>query len=257
MRETGLHGEAAVHRRDSDEIPTFHVMHVPGADPVRDQIVASLPDLHPRGAAGVCVHGDPSRRGILHNWLTCLMHAKAEPSTETGWEMVIQDDAIPVKGFIQHLPRALEHSPSAVLSLCHFGDAGEKIAKTGHAYLRGTHTVWGQAVAYHRDILPDLINLGMDVQHLESPVYSKWDDRIPGVLNLIQGGTTAVTARALFDHPHLKSTVGHLGAVHRHPNLTILDPGPDWDAGFKETKAKPHGIMYELAEQITGREIGR
>lgn len=259
MRDPGLIGEAAVHRRDAAEIPTFHVMHVPGADPERDRIVASLPDLHPRGADGICVHADPQRRGILATWLQALMHAQAEPSpTETGWEMVIQDDAIPVQGFEEHLPRALRHSPSPVLSLCHFGDAGQKIANTGHAYLRGTHTIWGQAVAYHRTVLSDLIHLGHDVQHLQSPVYSKWDDRLPGVLNLIKGeGTTAVTARALFDHPHLKSTVGHLGAVHRHPNLTIADPGPDWSAGFKETKAKPHGIMYELASIIAGREIER
>lgn len=257
MRDPGLFGEAAVHRRDSDETPIFHVMHVPGADPERDRLVANLPELHPRGAEGVCVHEDPKRKGVLNTWLSALKHAYHEPSTDTGWEIVIQDDAVPVEGFAQHLPRALQHSPAPVLSLCHLGDAGQKIAATGHAYMRGTHTVWGPAVAYHRDILPDLIRLGVQVKNLNHRVYRSWDDRLPGVLNLIQGGTTAVTARALFDHPHLKSTVGHLSAVHRFPRLTIADPGPDWDAGFKETKAKPNGILYELAELIAGREIER
>lgn len=245
---------------DHGSIPSYytvHTMHVPGADPERDKIVqrqhAEFPDL--------CVHEDPIRRGILATWTEALKCAKATSSAE--WSLIIQDDAIPLPGWEMVLPIALAHSPSPVLSLCHFGDYGKRLAKHGTPYGTATHSVWGQAVAYHRSVLAELIELAEDVAALNSTTYNKWDDRLPGVLNLMKGhGTTAVTTRALFDHPHLKSTVGNAGNRYRHPGLTILDPGPDWSAkpAAHHSDRKPHPIMFQLASTLTGKtqeELGR
>lgn len=227
-------------------IPKFHVMHVPG-NPERDEIVQRQREVHP---GMVHVHEDPTRRGILTTWLEALTCAKGDG---TEWVMVIQDDAIPLPGWEKHLPQVLANAPAPVVSLCHFRDVGAKLAKRGVPFGIGTHTVWGQAVAYHESVLAPLIELGHDVKRLNSRVFNTWDDRLPGVLNMLRGhGYTAVTARALFDHPHLPSLVGHASAIRRHPQLTIEHDGPDWDAHprYFEYKTKPHGIMVELVNRL-------
>lgn len=229
-------------------IPKFHIMHVPGVDPERERIVHQQAEENPSGS---CVHADPHRSGILRNWTGALMCANAEArQSGADWVLVGQDDAKPLTGWQENLIEVLSYAPAPIISLCHTADAGLRMERKSVSFAVGTHTLWGPMVAYRTEVLPRLIEVAQDVLALNHSVYNKWDDRIPGVHNLLHGGTTAVVRWALFDHPHLKSTVGNAGNQHRYPSVTIESSTPDWTLGTMPFWKKPNGLMLELAEAI-------
>lgn len=194
-------------------IPTLHILHVPGADEERDDIVASYLDM-PYPDVHVCVHMDLERRGIMWNWLDA---AKCALQAGDKWSMILQDDAVPMPGWHSALEEALWYSPAPVLGLSYFGAFTEPAFKKSIPYMVGPHLIWGAAVAYRKDFLEGLVPWAQWVY--DTTEYQHDDRLISAYANKI-GVDTALTVRALFDQPVEKSTVGHGGSTRR-PNITL------------------------------------
>lgn len=198
--------------------PRLHVLHVPGADPQRDEIVARLVE---QGDA--CLHLDPGRRGIMSTWLEAVACAATESNP---WAVIVQDDADPLRGWQQHLERACTNSPQPVLGLTYFGQYGSKAAAKGAPFAEGRNLIWGGAVAYHHTFLQGLAEWAPRV--VEQTDYPH-DDRLVAAYAMKRGHRTALVSRAIFDQPVAQSLVGHNTRI-RTPALTILNEGPVWSS---------------------------
>lgn len=191
--------------------PRLHILHVPGADPERDQIVR---DLVEQGNA--CVHEDPSREGCMATWLRCLDCA-VRTDGQYDWTAIVSDDAAPLRGWQQHLERACTYSPSPLLGITHHGSYGRTLLEAGVAYGTGPHTLWGGAIAYHQSQLAPL-------QRFAHPIVERYgyphDDCLVMVFAARQGKPTAMTSRAILGQPHLRSLLNHNTAI-RSPEVTI------------------------------------
>jgi hypothetical protein len=200
----------------------MHVLHVPGVDANRDAITWTL------HRAGAVVHNDPDRQGLLPNWRRALDHAVRE---DREWTVMLSDDAMPLIGWKRHLDLALKHSPKGLLSLCHFGSVGQQTARRGYAYATGHGCLWGIAIGIHRSALAGLPRF---VEHALTvyPEYPHDDGLLSAYAEkATKDGTTAMTARAIFDHADVPTLMGHGGPRdRRRPLLTIAEPGPAWTA---------------------------
>jgi hypothetical protein len=192
---------------------TLHTLHVPGADPARDEIV----DIQ-RQQTGtrVCLHLDPERRGVVPTWLEALDCAAR---ADEEWSVVIQDDALPLLGWQAQLPAAAHHSPSPALGLTHFGTYGAKALAKNRPYAVGPNLIWGGAVAYHRAILRPLA--AWSRRQYNDTGFPHDDVLVPAWL-MAHSLTTALAARALFDQPVTQSLLGHNTAIRR-PSTTIVN----------------------------------
>ena len=194
----------------------LHILHVPGADEHRDDIVASYiddPDVQ------VCLHEDPERRGIMHNWLAAAQCALDHDLTgkTRAWSIIIQDDAVGMPGWKRVIEEALWYAPAPVLGMSYFGQITDSAQKKNIPYLVGPHLIWGAAVAYRHDFLAGLVPFAKRVW--EEYGYPHDDRLISAYANRI-GVDTALTVRALFDQPVERSTVGH-GGGNRRPLHTL------------------------------------
>ncbi|QNJ56040.1 glycosyltransferase [Microbacterium phage Rasputia] len=192
----------------------IHILHVPGADAHRDEVVATYaanPDID------VCVHADPERRGIMVNWLEAAQCA-LDDAHAPKWSIIIQDDAVGGPGWVRDVEEACWFSPAPVLGMSYFGKITESAFKRGYPYMVGPHLIWGAAVAYRRDFLEGLVPWAREV--FERTEYQHDDRLISAYANKI-GVDTALTVRAIFDQPVEKSTVGHAGGGERRPKITI------------------------------------
>lgn len=201
--------------------PKVHIIHVPGIDAQRDEIVAMLSEQ-----AVACVHLDPQRDGCMANWLRALGCA-AETDNDLPWSVILSDDAYPLPGWQQHLERACTYSPEPVLGLTHFGGYGKAALEKGAPYGVGQYLVWGGAIAYHRSIVRPLVEWAVPV--VKRTGY-KHDDCLVAAFGLRSGFQCALTARALFDQPVKKSLLGHNTPI-RTPSTTIANSvGPAYSA---------------------------
>ena len=191
--------------------PRLHVLHVPGADPQRDEIVGLL-----RAQGDACVHEDPSRRGVMPTWLEALQCAR-EKDARDAWTVIVQDDAKPLRGWQQHLERACLNSPEPVLGLTHFGAYGERSMSAGAPYAVGKYLIWGGAVAYRRVFADGLLEWAWRIW--DETGYPH-DDVLACAYALKRGARTAMTSRAIFGQPVQRSLLNHNTAV-RSPSLTI------------------------------------
>lgn len=192
----------------------IHILHVPGANAQRDQIVADYLDLDFRDVH-VCVHLDPERRGIMKNWLDAAQCALMD---DEKWSVIIQDDAVGGPDWVRNVEEACWFSPAPVLGMSYFGKITEPAFKKGIPYMVGPHLIWGAAVAYRRDFLEGLVPWAREV--FERTEYQHDDRLISAYANKI-GVDTALTVRAIFDQPVEQSTVGHAGGGERRPKITI------------------------------------
>lgn len=201
--------------------PKVHILHVPGADPQRDEIVQRL-----REQSEACVHEDPERIGCMANWLRALGCA-AENDTGYSWSVILSDDADPLPGWQQHLERACTHSPQPFLGLTHFGGYGEQALAKGAPYGVGQYLVWGGAIAYHRSVVRPLHEWATTV--VERTGYEH-DDCLIAAYALRRGVKCALAARAIFEQPVKKSLLGHNTPI-RSPKTTIANSdGPAYAA---------------------------
>ncbi len=199
--------------------PRLHVMHVPGADPERDEIVKHL-----RRVGDACVHEDPERQGVVATWIRCL-HCAADHD-QGSWSFIVQDDAYPLPGWQQHLERACTYSPQPVLGLTHFGAYGRRAIDKGCAYGEGLALIWGGAVAYHHSVLKGLAAFAVDLY--ATGAERKNDDRIAAAYMLKTGRKTAMVARAIFDQPVQRSLIGHNTRIRRPATTIANSNGPSY-----------------------------
>lgn len=211
----------------------LHVLHVPGVDAQRDAIVWQL------RRAGATIHQDRDRAGLMQNWRAALGHAVR---LDQEWTVMLADDALPLIGWQRQLDMALTHSPKGLLSLSHFGQVGKQTARRGHAYALGHGCLWGCAIAIHRSAL---LGLPRFVDHALTvyPDYPHDDGLLSAYAEkATRDGTTAMTARAIFDHADVPTLMGHGGPRDaRRPHLTIAEPGPAWTAVGYGTVNIPYG----------------
>lgn len=226
----------------------IHVMHVPGIDPRRDAIVAGLQDQ-----AEVCLHADPGRAGCMATWLRALGCAAAR-DTHLEWSTIINDDIEALPGWQEELALAQRFCPTPVLGLTHFAGFGAEALRHGCPYGVGPHLVWGGAITYQREVLRGLYSwCSAVVAETDFP----HDDWLIMAYAARSGFLTAMTARAIFDLPNIKSLLGHTLPL-RTPNFTIRDEGPPWDA---EPRAWPvrrdvpprvaQMTQYQIKEAVT------
>lgn len=198
-----------------------HVLHVPGAHPERDEIVAQL-----REEADACVHEDPEREGCMATWLKCVACADATDD-DLRWTVILSDDALPLPGWRGHLTEAQWRSPRPVLGLTYFGQYGLKALNRGAPYAVGKNLTWGGAVTYRRDVLKGLARWAPKI--VAATGY-KHDDRLAATYAAKIGSECALVSRAIFGQPVKESLLGHGGLV-REPAATIVShPGPGYGA---------------------------
>lgn len=191
--------------------PRVHVLHVPGVDSLRDEIVAKLSDQ-----SDTCVHLDPSREGCMATWLKAVDCAW-ERDADLDWSVILSDDADPLRGWQQHLERACTYSPNPVLGLTHFGGYGTRALRRGVPYGVGPYLIWGGAIAYHRTVIAGLADWAPGV--VAATGYKHDDCLTAGYLKK-RGWETAMVARAIFGQPVKQSLLGH-NTVIRSPETTI------------------------------------
>lgn len=223
--------------------PRVHVMHVPGADPQRDEIVARLVE---QGDA--CLHLDPDRQGLMVNWLDtldCAAHRDGDDGH--SWSVVLSDDAEPLPGWQQHLERACLNSPSPILGLTHFGSYGAEALRRGLPYAVGSYLIWGGAIAYRTSIVRDLRRWA---SRLYAEIGYPHDDVLSCAFAMRMGWDVAMVTRAIFGQPVKKSLLGHNTQI-RHPATTIEMPGPSYGvrpSSMKVTRSiSPRGELQRLA----------
>ena len=182
-------------------IDRIHIIHVPGVNAQRDEIVARM-----REEADACVHEDPDRNGCMWNWLNAAECA----AKDTGpWSVILSDDAMPAHpDWKRHLTEAVMYSPSPILGLTYFGSFTESAVKKGVPYIEGPHTIWGGGVAYQRRVLKPLAEWARIIYTLTGYQH---DDRLVSAFALKSGYNTAVVTRAIFDQPVEESLLGHAG----------------------------------------------
>lgn len=201
--------------------PKVHVIHVRGVDPDRDAIVDKLD-----AEADLCVHLDNQRLyGCAGNWLRALTCA-AGNDAELPWSIIVSDDAMPLRGWQQHLERACRYSPEPFLGLTHFGGYGEKAIDRRVPYGVGKYLLWGGAIGYHSSQVRGLAEWATRVY---SDTGYPHDDCLVAGYAMKVGVRTALAARAIFGQPIKASLLGHNTPI-RSPKTTILDPGPDWSS---------------------------
>lgn len=194
-----------------------HVLHVPGVDPARDLIVAELSHQ-----SDTCVHLDPKRKGLMRNWLGALRCAMDDSG---DWALILSDDALPLPGWWEHLPRAQANSPSPLLGLTHFGGYGSSALAKGAAYGVGRLLIWGGAMTIRGDHLEPLARSAMRFHYQTGYPH---DDGAVALYGHWKKVGTAMTSRALFDQPVESSLLGHNTKVRR-PSSTIINcAGPDY-----------------------------
>lgn len=193
-----------------------HVLHVPGVDSHRDEMVKKL-----QSEVEVCLHVDPARRGVMPTWLETLSCAI---STDTSaWSVILQDDVEGFPNWQWHLTKATTYSPEPYLSLTPLWRYGERPLAKGAPYAVGKNLMRGAAVAMHRGVIPGLRSFAEQV-YLTTGY--KHDDRLLAAYAARTGRKTAMLARALFDLPVEKSLLGH-APRSRRPTTTIANhPGP-------------------------------
>jgi hypothetical protein len=223
----------------------IHVLHVPGADPQRDDIVAALREQAP---GQVCVHADVERAGCMATWLAALACA-AGPTANSDWELILSDDADPLPGWQAELAQALHYSPAPVLGLTHFGGYGRQALNKGAPYAVGSYLLWGGAAAYHRSLLPGLAEWAPRVVELTG--YPHDDCLVAAYLHRVRL-PVALAGRAIFDQPVERSLLGHHTPGPRRPATTIANrQGPPWStrpAAVPVSRAGFDAQMVALSE---------
>lgn len=194
----------------------FYLQTVPGFSSQRDVNAACWREY------GALVYEDVNRDGPIHTMRLMLEHAAER---DLDWTLILQDDAVPFTGWRDELEGALWHSPSPLLSLSHFASVGQKAAAAGFAY--GQPGMWGPAWAHSRSavlgtlaLYPRIFEINPRYRVADGPAY---------LWARLAEFPPAFTARALFDHPPWRSSMGHPTTSARRPYLTILNDGPPWD----------------------------
>jgi hypothetical protein len=200
--------------------PRVHVLHVPGTYPGIEVRQANLQAFNQQ--ADLCVHEDPLKQGIMWNFTRMISCMAAENHLWT-WQLGLSDDAVPIRGWQQHIERACTNSPRPLLGLTYTGKyPGLRAYERGYPYAVGRNVLKGTGIAYHHSILIELADF---VARASQTSYLH-DDQVVNTFAHHRNQEPAVCTRAIFDVADVKSLVGH--GRYGTAAKTIADEGPDW-----------------------------
>lgn len=197
-----------------------------------------FPDAH--------VYDDHERRGVLWNHRRII-----RDFVDSGEEhmLVVQDDAIPLEGWQDHLEQVIATATMYPVSLCHFQKRGKELWERGFSYGYSPSSLWGQAVIYSREFAQSYMETVEDIWTIDPIGFQKSDDGVVVVHNLVHGTNSSFTTRALFDHSEGPSTLGHL-SKGRRPVATIENtPGP-WTSEAARHSVPITPYTHRTAEMV-------
>ena len=192
------------------------------------------------------VYDDVERRGVLWNHKRIIDHF-----VDSGDEymLVVQDDAIPLRGWQDHLEQVIEVATMYPVSLCHFQKRGKELWERGYSFGYSASSLWGQAVLYNREFATAYAQTVQDVWTIDPIGFQKSDDGVVVVHNLVTGNNSSFTTRALFDHAEGHSTLGHI-SKGRRPVATIENtPGP-WTSEARRHAVPITNYTHRTAEMV-------
>jgi hypothetical protein len=200
--------------------PKLHIIWVPGVDPARDAMVADMAQI-----TDVCLHSDTDRQGVMWNWAQAVTCA-ASMRHESDWHFLVQDDQVPLRGWMQQLERAVTHSPTPLLGLQWIDKRVEKAAAAGVPYLKGKYVIRGGAVAYHHSLLTEL---AIFARQAAKTTYKHDDMAVCQWAVEWKGFLPSLVTHSIFASPKVKSLLGH--APYVTGDYTIeSNPDVDWAA---------------------------
>lgn len=179
-------------------------------------------------------------------WLEAMQCAVDSDDGYT-WSFVMQDDALPLRGWQQHLERACTYSPTPIIGLSHFGGYGSQALSKGVPYGVGNNLAWGAAIGYHYSILEDLTQWSRGIY--EATGYPN-DDRLVGSYAMMKGFGISLAARAIFDQPVEASLLGHHSKIRRPATTIENSDGPEWSSIPRSTKV--NAAVYDDMRAMAG-----
>lgn len=195
----------------------------------------------------VLVFDDAERRGVLWNHRRIIENFLNSGEEHT---LVVQDDAIPLEGWEDHLPAIVDTAPTMPVSLCHFRKRGRKLWDRGINYGVSASCLWGQAVLYSREFALAYWETLEDLWRIDPINWQKSDDGVIVVHNLLTGNKSAFTTRALFSHAEGHSTLGHM-SKGRQPLCTIeTDPDGEWTDSHASHSLAITEFTHQTVERI-------
>jgi hypothetical protein len=183
----------------------FQIMHGVDRDE-RNRVVNYLLGQLPEAG----VQEDPRHRGPLHTFLKCVAAAEQdaqERGARPEWLVVIQDDATPVPGWLDHLFPVLDSSPEPVLGLSSPGYAYRAPKVEGSDYQVGLYMTQGGAFAIRWDLLEAGLHRWC-LALLDVDGYFN-DDAAFSAFSWWTGHLTAVVTRSLFTQDLATTIRGH------------------------------------------------
>jgi hypothetical protein len=215
-----------------------HVLHVPGADQLRDENVANLAGLFD----GLCVHEDNGRRGVVWNWAQMLACMAQDSVSE--WSIQLDDDAMPYRNTPEHLSYALAWSPRQILGLAWQGRTrGVKAVEKGVSYAVGPHLVHGLAVAYNAAVVQELAEFA--ARAARGP-YPNDDVLVNLWAHHVAGFYPALVARSLFGALPVKSLLGR----STYPSALYTVANDPWAGWSPDSVLDMHMARSQPDEQI-------
>lgn len=211
--------------------------------PSRDARVQWWKDTYPDR---VTVFDDAERHGVMWNHQRIIEDFVASGEDYT---LVVQDDAIPLEGWEDHLEQVMSVASRFPLSLCHFQKRGLKLWDRGICFGYATNCAWGQAIVYSRRFATDYLHTLRDLATIDPITWQRSDDGILVVHNLLTGNKSSFTTRALFDHADGHSTLGHL-SKGRNPVATIETHPGEWTATETSHSLPITGTMQRAAKMV-------
>jgi GR25 family glycosyltransferase involved in LPS biosynthesis len=177
---------------------------------------------------GAAISWDDGTNGAEANHLNAW---KLTGNTESSWAAVLEDDALPVDGFLEQAQHVLAAAPEPVVSLYlgtakpprwqnRIDDAIEHAARTGAHWITGPHAIHAVAVAIHTDLRDDWLGFAHDSL---LPI----DERISAWC-VSRGHTVAYTWPSLVDHADGPTLIQHRDAIPR------TEPRRAWRTGTRD-----------------------
>lgn len=221
----------------------IRVMTASGFTSARDERVQWWVDTY---GDRVKVFDDSERKGVLWNHLQIVTDI-----VESGedFSLVVQDDAVPLNGWEEHLQEVIRTATRFPVSLCHFQKRGKEMWDRGICYGYSPSSLWGQAVLYSKEFAQAYLPTVQDIFEIDPIGFQKSDDGVIVVHNLLTGNNSSFTTRALFDHADGHSTLGHLSRGRR-PVATIENsPGP-WTSEERPRKVNIVPYTHRTVEKL-------
>ena len=149
--------------------------------------------------------------------------------TSVDWAIVLEDDAVPVDGFLEEATAALATAPASVVSFylgklrppnwqMKIRDALAKAEVNDASWIVGTHLLHAVAVAVPIRLIPSMIN------HMERRRYLPPDQAIGNWARANQH-LIAYTHPSLVDHRDVQSIATHIDPAPRKPGRVAWEIG--------------------------------